>query len=417
MGRSMSTGDDQLLLPPEPSSAGEARRMVETFVHGHGIDEHLDAATLLVSEVVTNAVLHAATDVAVSCHSDGRALRIGVRDGSAVQPGVRHYGESAVTGRGLGLVEMLADDWGVDVDAAGKTVWFQLGTAQAPAPTTWPSSAPAPSPESFTVHLEALPVALVAATIEYTDAVLRDFSLMSMDADDATLEWPPPQIDLTPLLSAVEQAAEQERETVDIDVDFPVGTGAAALGRLALAEEAERSVLDGAMLTAPAPPEITLCRRWMLTQIDLQENGAAPEPWEMPAVAPPVLDAARVPTTQIEQLADAAGAVVVADDGNRIVYVNAAAAELLGWTSEELTGRRLLSIIPPEMRVAHLAGFTRYLLTSRSRILGRPVQLPLLHRDGSRIDAELLIEPMSTQDHRVAFIARLSAVEQRSPIC
>lgn len=86
-------------------------------------------ATLLVSELVANAVLHAHTTIAVRVSRDvpsGR-VKVAVHDGTPRSPARKHYSPTSTTGRGLLLVERLASDWGVTPSAAGKSVWFELG--------------------------------------------------------------------------------------------------------------------------------------------------------------------------------------------------------------------------------------------------------------------------------------------------
>lgn len=114
-------------FPPDPASAGQARRFLDTTLRTWKCDALIDIAVLLVSELVSNAILHAGTSVRVVIKlADGR-MRVEVRDGSARGPATKHYSSMATTGRGLVLVEELADDWGVDASRAGKTVWFELG--------------------------------------------------------------------------------------------------------------------------------------------------------------------------------------------------------------------------------------------------------------------------------------------------
>jgi anti-sigma regulatory factor (Ser/Thr protein kinase) len=80
---------------------------------------------LLVSELVTNAVLHARSDVEVRLSTSDRGLRVDVADSSNRRPVMRTRDESAMTGRGLGLVAELSTEWGVDeIVDGGKSVWF-----------------------------------------------------------------------------------------------------------------------------------------------------------------------------------------------------------------------------------------------------------------------------------------------------
>ncbi len=81
---------------------------------------------LLVSELVTNAVLHTRTDPDVTLRLNDGRLWIGVRDGSPVTPAPKRYGPEAATGRGLQLVEQVAARWGVEKASSGKVVWFEL---------------------------------------------------------------------------------------------------------------------------------------------------------------------------------------------------------------------------------------------------------------------------------------------------
>jgi anti-sigma regulatory factor (Ser/Thr protein kinase) len=118
--------DARLALRPVPSSAARAREFVDRTLGEWGCDALVDAARLLVSELVTNAVLHARTDfeLVVRLHRGG--VRVEVSDGSSSAPVVRHYEDEAMTGRGLALVDELASRWGVDERPHGKAVWFEL---------------------------------------------------------------------------------------------------------------------------------------------------------------------------------------------------------------------------------------------------------------------------------------------------
>lgn len=115
-------------LPAEPLSARRARSFVTGALEQLGIDEVADTATLLVSELVTNAMLHAGGEllVRVSDASDPGAVRVEVGDGSSRAPRRQSYGPEAVTGRGMVLVDALADSWGCEVGPDGKVVWFEL---------------------------------------------------------------------------------------------------------------------------------------------------------------------------------------------------------------------------------------------------------------------------------------------------
>ena len=119
----------RLQLPARPTSPGEARRFVGDVLRGHGVqtDEVVEAALLLTSELVTNAVLYAAGTIDVDVDIDLRAVRVEVGDHSTEQPAPRDAGPDETSGRGLHLVEAMARAWGVEQQRDdGKVVWFEL---------------------------------------------------------------------------------------------------------------------------------------------------------------------------------------------------------------------------------------------------------------------------------------------------
>lgn len=113
-------------FPAEPASAGRARRFVDATLRTWECNALVDVASLLVSELVANSVLHAGTPITVVITRLPRRLRIEVQDGDARVPALKHYSTLATTGRGLMLVERMASDWGVRRTLTGKGVWFEL---------------------------------------------------------------------------------------------------------------------------------------------------------------------------------------------------------------------------------------------------------------------------------------------------
>lgn len=97
--------------------------------------EHIDGAVLLTSELMSNAVLHARTDVriTVQAREDG-TLRVEAADENPRMPLTTSPPEDAQSGRGLWLVETLASSWGIDRTDGGKSVWFELGKFRQPPP-------------------------------------------------------------------------------------------------------------------------------------------------------------------------------------------------------------------------------------------------------------------------------------------
>jgi DNA-binding NarL/FixJ family response regulator len=113
-------------LEAQPQSAASARRFVDETLHRWQCDELFDVVALLTSELVTNAILHAQSEIELSVSMTPDAIRIDVVDHSAAMPNPRTAAEEDTSGRGLGLVEALATSWGVDERPGGKSVWFEL---------------------------------------------------------------------------------------------------------------------------------------------------------------------------------------------------------------------------------------------------------------------------------------------------
>ncbi len=111
---------------PEAASVSVARRFVRQALRDLGTDGAVDTAQTLVSELATNAVIHARTGYTVQVDCEGETVRVSVLDRSPAKARVRNYGTDATTGRGLRLVDALASGWGVATEADGKAVWFEV---------------------------------------------------------------------------------------------------------------------------------------------------------------------------------------------------------------------------------------------------------------------------------------------------
>jgi serine/threonine-protein kinase RsbW len=121
----------ELLLEAQPFAARTGRRWVMDALRGAGRLPQKDAelVELLTGELLANAVVHGpvAGRIRVWAANDGSAVRVAVRDEGPELPQVKHPGPTALGGRGVGLVDMLATRWGVEDDGPdGKTVWFVL---------------------------------------------------------------------------------------------------------------------------------------------------------------------------------------------------------------------------------------------------------------------------------------------------
>ncbi|MFQ6144984.1 ATP-binding protein [Streptomyces seoulensis] len=116
-------------LPGLEESAEVARKLVRTALAAWHLEELADTAILLVSELVANAVKHTNSRVirVVVSRPSERFVRIGVVDRARVLPELVKPNDELLTGgRGLLLVDVLAERWGTDLYRWGKQVWVEL---------------------------------------------------------------------------------------------------------------------------------------------------------------------------------------------------------------------------------------------------------------------------------------------------
>ncbi|GAA2475113.1 SpoIIE family protein phosphatase [Streptomyces gobitricini] len=114
----------------EPERIAAARQHLRELLHDWADPEQVDSAVLMVSEMLTNVLVHTDGDALLVAEATGdhgkRRLRVEVADSSDELPHRRRPGEMASSGRGLILMEMLAHEWGVDPRGEGKSIWFEL---------------------------------------------------------------------------------------------------------------------------------------------------------------------------------------------------------------------------------------------------------------------------------------------------
>lgn len=99
--------------------------------------------------------------------------------------------------------------------------------------------------------------------------------------------------------------------------------------------------------------------------------------------------------------------VVAASADHTIVYANRAVEDLLGWPPGELTGRPLVTIVPPRFRPAHVAAFTRFTETGERRVMGHPLRVPALARSGDEVDIDLALSAYTLPDGEPLVVASL----------
>lgn len=412
-------------LALHPASVGLARRVVRETLDVDGrAGAHADVAQLLVSELVTNAIVHARSEVGLTVSVTEELVRVEISDQNPHPPTQRAYDRGATTGRGLALLRALATRFGVVATAEGKVVWFTLG---GPGPAAEPL--PAPRGRVHQVRLLAVPVALYCVGHQHAAAMLRESLLVRLAERVGTRQVGDGTVtgDADPRADRIATANEalsvlatgtgdvfaargtgQER----LDTTVPVAArqmSAFAVLRDALAE-AVTLAASGALLTPTSQPEMVALWNWCCSEVAAQAGGARPTPWRLAAdptaVKPP-------PDWDPADVSASAAAMIAADDTNRIIGVSPSAAELLGWTRAELVGRRLVTIVPERLREAHVAGYTHHLLTGERHIVGTPTDVPALHRDGSEIRVRLTIDVAPGTGPRSVFVATLESTGNR----
>lgn len=290
------------LFPPEAASVPASRRHVRLALQESGHEDWLDAALLAVSEIASNALLHAHTAFEVSVHATDRDVHVHVWDDDTGPPVARPSGPEDTTGRGLALVAAVVDGFGVHVVGPSKVVWFSLGTDQplgggdvlldrwqgreadvAPDDTADPADGTARP-----VALLRMPRALWLSAREHHNTLMREYSL-HQQAAQATPGRIPEELVAADrarslVLSGVRAAPPSPSNDLRLQVRPEQGHWFEAL-RDTL-DAAERLASAGELLASPGPAAIVAVRRWACAQVLQQLDGAPPEPWPGPLALP-----------------------------------------------------------------------------------------------------------------------------------
>lgn len=304
-------------LSADPSSVGVARRSVRREMQRAGLEALSADAELLVTELVSNAVMHARTAVTLRVEVLAWKVRVEVEDGSPQLPAWSPSDTEALSGRGLTLVNAMSDSWGARaLHGAGKVVWFELGQGQ-PEPGTmgtpeqllaqWAqldddnaelvSGHGTPDDPVIKVVLaDVEPLALLAVR-DHSDDLVRDCQLLLMDYESRSTGHviDPKVVAVARRLDAAAEefadaraqlraaplrqlASERGRATADVSLHLPRSSGAAAQRYGLALDEAEGLAGAGRMLSGPSSDAQRLLRHWYLREIreQLQAGGRQP---------------------------------------------------------------------------------------------------------------------------------------------
>ncbi len=124
----MSSHNAAIDLPPTSTSVPAARHLVLELLRAWDVPHDREDAALLVTELVSNVVDHVGgeANLTLELQLADQWLRIAVVDGSSIRPVVQELATDRPRGRGLRMVQAVADRWGTDDHLGGKRVWFEL---------------------------------------------------------------------------------------------------------------------------------------------------------------------------------------------------------------------------------------------------------------------------------------------------
>ncbi|HVM08245.1 MAG TPA: ATP-binding protein [Acidimicrobiales bacterium] len=301
---------DSISLEPVLDSASAARRFVRDRLQAWGADDLVDDTLLAVSELTTNAIIHARSAIVVAITLDEHRLRVEVRDHSArpvlldsmvasvvddriVEPAeIRgDLTDETTTGRGLFIVAAVASAVGEQLDGSGKTVWFEIerddrsADGAASGPMVVQARALERDEQVVAVKLAGLPTALIVAADEHLDDLLRELPLVRGDGESeaqALLDCAWAVWSGHPALERIADTARlahsRGRDRVDVALELSV-TAADDVEKLhELAIDAQRLCEQGLVLTLPAPQSVVDLWRWLSAELRRQlVDGAAPQ--------------------------------------------------------------------------------------------------------------------------------------------
>jgi hypothetical protein len=280
-----------VLLPPSADSPRSARRAVGDALRLLGHDELVDDASLVVSELVANAVIHARTELDLSVEESGTGVRVAVSDGSPLQPHWTPAAATATSGRGLILVQRLCSNWGVTPHGDdGKTVWALIehpsGEDEESSVedllemwTDEPTPSGPPAPELVEVALE-VEVAAMLASRAHAEDLTRELQLIALGARRHPV--PAPVLRLAHQLTTATEAfygprrqmldqswkaAQHGRTSTVLRLRLRREDAEAARQWLAAVNEAEALTAQGVLLLPPFPHSMTAFRRSYINEI------------------------------------------------------------------------------------------------------------------------------------------------------
>jgi anti-sigma regulatory factor (Ser/Thr protein kinase) len=290
-------GDTEILSRARARLRERAREL------GH--DDLADDGVLVLSELVSNAVLHGGGCTGIDILPIDEGLRIEVRDASRVPPMLGRPSLESLTGRGLRLVASIAAAWGAETEPGGKVVWAEI-VGRTPAAFDLDEDAllsmwgedwdlGEDGARRYHVALGDVPTDLLVAAKSHVDDVVREFTLASAGAQAGVTGEVPEH--LATLLSAVvgrfsEARLAIKRQALDaarrgdvstrLELDLPATAADAAVEYLQALDEVDAYCRARRLLTLESPPAHRAFRHWyieeLVKQLRAASAGAPPPP-------------------------------------------------------------------------------------------------------------------------------------------
>jgi anti-sigma regulatory factor (Ser/Thr protein kinase) len=301
----MPLNREPLPLEPDPKSVKRAREWVGDVLERLGRDDLVDAAELGVSELVTNAILHADPPITVRVRGTRNHPRVEVRDHSQHPPEVNIEMTDeehllSTIGRGLGIVALYSSTWGSEVAPDGKTVWFEptadlrtdgdlSGNVFDLEQTVHDRLAETGDPDELvTIRLLRMPVQVFAHFRNRYSELRRELRLLSLGHGN---DYPVAR-ELSELFLQVEaerrqaqgvnrldEAIDRDEDQVDLEYLVPRSTPDSMGRLLEMLEKADRFCREQRLLALAASPQQLELQRWYLGEFVRQSAGEEPQPW------------------------------------------------------------------------------------------------------------------------------------------
>jgi anti-sigma regulatory factor (Ser/Thr protein kinase) len=284
-----------LIVSDAASCAAVTRRQLGQILSEWGcLEDLVDDAKLVATELVTNGMLHGGGCTSLAAIFDGHVLRLEVGDRGGAIPQEHHYDDQAATGRGLGLIAALSSSWGWEIQAAGKVVWAEIGSSPKPPDAAARRSPPrraGAGPDDVLIRFPDVPVADYLALQEHNDALYRDVDLVLIGWEDGLTSKVPEELlrlvqemrnrfgpPSTAHRLAVEVAAAAGKTTVDLEEWVSTSMVETSERYVRLLERIETYAGRDYLLVARPPQQIVDLRRWFADQVAAQA-GADPRCW------------------------------------------------------------------------------------------------------------------------------------------